>query len=68
MYGGAREISAGKAASIISGTLKLVAPAAEPLKFLQTIEDSSALFRPGLRSHFQRFRQPEGPDADVPFF
>lgn len=43
MCGGAREIPAGQAASIISGTLKLVAPAAEPLKFLQTIEDSSAL-------------------------
>jgi hypothetical protein len=39
MCGGAREIPAGQAASIISGTLKLVAPAAEPLRFLQTIEE-----------------------------
>ena len=38
-----REIGGSEAAGVIAETLKLVAPAAEPLKFLQGVEDSSAL-------------------------
>jgi energy-coupling factor transporter ATP-binding protein EcfA2 len=38
-----REIVAAEAAAIIADALRLVAPASEPLVFLQTVENSSAL-------------------------